>query len=217
MQRTVFLDTNVFKFSATSLRRYVGRKETLQWGPLEIESVLHSEQLVNPNEGIQNERLKKEATLLPAVAATGIGGQLRFVISAEARYEQWGLPNLDSETGMFYGASVSTVDAPIEYGRVMGGLGIDGPVEQTRFLTSLSNPRFVELQKATGAFQGDKPRNRNQLLDAFHLWCAEHNACDFFLTLDFKLIRVLARSKKEVAVRVVTPSELLHAVESEAQ
>ena len=213
MPATVFLDTNIFKFSATVLRRYVGRTETLQWGPLEISDVVYQEQLLNPNEGIQNIELKAEAELLPSVAAMGIGGRARFVISAEARYEQWGLPNLDSETGMFYGAAVADVGAPVEYSRVLGGLGFDGGAEQLRFLSALSSLRFLELQKATGAYQGDKPRNRNQLLDAFHLWCAEHNGCEFFLTMDFKLIRVFSSSRTISPVRLVKPSELLRQFE----
>lgn len=214
MPATVFLDTNIFKFSATALRRYVGRTETLQWGPaLEISDVVYQEQLLNHNEGIQNTDLKAETELLPSVAAMGIGGRARFVISAEARYEQWGLPNLDSETDMFYGAAVADVGTPVVYSRVMGGLGIDGAAEQLRFLSSLSNPRFLEFQKATGAYQGGKARNRNQLLDAFHLWCAEHNGCEFFLTLDFKLIRVFSSSRTISPVRLVKPSELLRHLE----
>ena len=157
MPPTVFLDTNIFKFSATALRRYPGRTETVQWGPLEVSGVVYTEQLTNPNDGIQNAELKEEVDLPPSVAA----------------------------------------------------MGIDGRAEQLHFLSSLSNSRFLELQKATGAYQGDKPRNRNQLLDAFHFWCAEHNECDFFLTLDFKLIRVFSLSRTTSTVRLIRPSELL--------
>lgn len=213
MTACVLLDTNVFKFAATELVRYVGRPQTLQWGPLTISDVVYSEQTLNPNDRIRNEELKAEAELLPAVAAKGMGGRAKFVISAEGQYEQWGLPNLDSEIGVFYGAGVEVIEAPIQYARVMGGLGIDGREEQLRFLSSIAVPRFRELQRATGAYQGNNPTNKNQLLDAFHLWCAEHNSCEFLLTLDFKLIRVVASSRIATPVRLVKPSELLRELE----
>jgi hypothetical protein len=67
----------------------------------------------------------------------------------------------------------------------------------------------------TGAYQGGGKWNRNQLLDAFHLWCAEYNKSDYFLTLDFKLIRILGQNRKtRLPVRAVRPSELLAALES---
>ena len=91
----------------------------------------------------------------------------------------------------------------------MIGAGIDPELEQFRFLGSLRHPRFLALQKMTGAYQGPGKLNRNQLLDAFHLWCAEHNHCSFFLTLDFKLLKVLRKGKNQPRVKAVKPSELL--------
>ena len=213
MVPSVFLDTTVFKFAATTLRRYVGRPSTVQWGPLQVHGVTYTEEVVNPNDRISDAKLKSEAGLLPAIADLGVRGQLSFLISDEARLEQWGLPNLDSETGDFYGAPIRIASAPIEYARVMGGLGIDRRLEQSRFMESLDNPRFLELQRASGAYQGNNPTNRNQLIDAFHIWCAEHNACRFLLTLDWKLQRSLAKTRVPMKVQVVSPSELLRALE----
>jgi len=80
---------------------------------------------------------------------------------------------------------------------------------QFRFLSSLKNKKFIELQKLTGADQGTGKLNRNQLLDAFHLWCAEYNGCDYFLTFDFKLMRVVGKQKGRFLGEVVKPSELI--------
>ena len=93
----------------------------------------------------------------------------------------------------------------------MVGLGFDSKDAQFQFLSSLKNRRFLELQKITGAYQGEGKLNRNQLLDAFHFWCAEFNSCAFFLTLDFKLIRMLnsARVKHASPTLAVRPSELM--------
>ena len=94
------------------------------------------------------------------------------------------------------------VEAPITYSRVVFGGPSDFRVLQFDFLAKLKSQRFVELQRVTGAYQGDRGLNRHQLLDAFHLWCAEHNRCDYFLTLDFKLIRMLRSRQSSVRVRV---------------
>ena len=89
-------------------------------------------------------------------------------MQVEAEFESLGLRNMDSQTGRFYGAPIERVDAPVKYGRVMVGLGFDSKDAQFQFLSSLKNRRFLELQKITGAYQGEGKLNRNQLLDAFH-------------------------------------------------
>lgn len=164
---------------------------------------------MNPNENILNLALKAEADLLPEVAELGKSASLEFVQTSEARYEEWGLPGMDGETGRFYDATIRYIDAPFKYGRVMGGLGIDGKAEQCRFLASIQNPRFQEIQRATGAYQGDNPLNLNQLIDAFHVWCAESYGCAYLLTLDFKLQKIVAQSKLATPLLIVRPSELL--------
>jgi hypothetical protein len=84
----------------------------------------------------------------------------------------------------------------------------------TSLPSSINDKRFIELQRACGAFQGHiKPPNHNQLLDAFHIWCAEFAGCSYFLTLDFKLMRVLSKSKAKTQLRLVRPSELLFEVQ----
>lgn len=209
MAPLVFVDTNVFKFTATSLPRYVARQQRIQWGPLAIDVTVHDDTVVNPNERIQNSELKTEADLLFPLAELGKAGTVRYIWTVESLCELWGLPNLDSQTEAFYGAPVAMADAPFYYQRAVGGIGIDSAAERMRFLLSINSKRFFELQKATGAYQGELPPNKNQMLDAFHMWCAEHNRCDYFLTLDFSLIRVLGRSPLRTSVRVVKPSELL--------
>jgi hypothetical protein len=170
---------------------------------------VHDEVIVNPNDNISNSTLKAEADLLSEVANYSKSGVLEFVQSVEARYEEWGLPNMDSKTGQFFGAAVRLIEGPFKYERVMGGAGINGEAEQYRFLSSIRDARFLAIQRATGAYQGLQPLNRNQLIDAFHLWCADSAGCAYFLTLDFKLQRTLAQSKLETRVIVLRPSELI--------
>ena len=214
MPSTVFVDSNVLKFAATHLPRFVPKKEEIQWGPRIVEVVVHHEVVVNPNDNIANPILKAEADLLPQAAAFGKSGVVEFVRTVEALYEEWGLPDMDSETGTFYGAPIRLINAPFKYGRVMGRLGIDGKAEQYRFLTSIKSPRFDAIQRATGAFQGAQPLDRNQLIDAFHIWCAEAAGCAYFLTLDFKLQRTVSQSKLETPLLLLRPSEFIGALAS---
>ena len=172
---------------------------------------------VNPNDSIPNAELKAEAELLPHLAELGKLGVIEYVIGNETLWESWGLPNMDSKTGQFYGAQVKTVQAPFEYSRIVCGGDATARERQHDFLCSIKHRRFLELQKMTGAYQGKQPLNHNQLLDAFHLWCAEHNGCDFFLTLDFKAIKVLDLSPKKSPAQAVRPSRLISLLEEREQ
>lgn len=86
---------------------------------------------------------------------------------------------------------------------------------QVEFLRSLHHTRFLELQKACGAHQGVTIAE-NELIDAFHVWCAEEAGATDFLTCDFKLIRVANQTKRfRPKVNLVTPSRLLELIEEE--
>lgn len=120
------------------------------------------------------------------------------------------LPKMDSRGGKFFGAPYRNVEPPTLYARRFT-ITAD---EQAEFLGRFAHPRFDELRKATGANQRQSKSWRNMLLDAFHIWCAEHNKCSYFLTLDMKLIRSMQNSKFAAAEpKLVLPSELLDAVQ----
>jgi hypothetical protein len=211
----VYLDTNIYKFSATQLPRLRPRQQTITWGDIVQEVTVHDFIEVDPNDKIQNQELKNEAELLPKLAELGEKGAVRYFIQIEALLESWGIPNMDSRTGKFYGAPVEQVEAPVKYGRVILGGNQDAKEMQFNFLSGLNHKRFIELQKVTGAYQGPGKLNRNQLLDAFHIWCAEHNECEFFLTLDFKLIRIVTNNRSyNSTVKLVRPSELLNNIKT---
>lgn len=207
--RRVFVDTNVLKFSATELPRFRPRPTTINWGGKTQRTTVHDSVIVNPNESITDPALKFEAGLLAQVADLGKRGLIEFLINIETLFESWWLPNMDSLSGKFYGAPLRMVEAPIRYGRLTMAGFRDPRKEQFQFLVSLNHKRFHQWQRATGAYQGKPDQRRRQLLDAFHLWCAEHNECEFFLTLDFKLIRILQTAGHESCVQAVKPSELL--------
>jgi hypothetical protein len=211
----VFLDANVFKFSAVELPRFRPREVTITWGGQEMPYIVYDLITVNPNESLGKESadVRAEAELLPEVAGLAASGLVLFQITTELQIELANLPNLDSKGGHFFGADCEIVRPPLQYSRVLFG-GHDGGSKraQCKFLCSLKHKRFLQLQRATGAYQGKNKINENQLLDAFHLWCAEHAGSDFFLSLDFTLAKVTKSAKRVRTVPVVRPSELLIAV-----
>lgn len=213
----VYLDTNVFKFSATELLRLQPRITSINWGGKNFDTTVHDIVEVNPNDSILNAELKSEVELLPRLADMGKLGVIEFAICSETLWESWGLPNMDSKSGQFYGAPIKTVQAPLEYERILVGGEIPARERQYDFLCSIGDSRFLELQKMTGAYQGKCPMNHNQLLDAFHLWSAEHNGCEFFLTLDFKVIRALELCRNKSSVRTLSPSALICLLEDRQQ
>ena len=207
----IFLESTVFKFSATKQLRFIPyNKEVRNWYGRVVGFIVNKLDYVNPNDRITNPDLKTEADLLPMVAGLAKDSKIHGVTHVETEFETWGLPKMDSESGRFYGAPIEHVNAPIKYSRIFIGAGLDSKQLQRNFLLSITNARFKELQKVTGAYQGKRPANSNQLLDAFQIWCAEHSECDYFLTLDFKLIRVVMKHhKRPKRLVLVKPSTLL--------
>lgn len=208
----VYIDTTVFKSSATQLPRLLPREKTINWGGKYQKIIVYTFSYINPNDAIANNNLKNEISLLTTLAEAGKHGEVKYVVQDETIFECWGLPKMDSRTGIFYGTPIEHVEAPIEYSRVLNGPIGDAKCLQFSFLSSIKNSRFLKLQKMTGAYQGPGKLNRNQLLDAFHIWCAEHNKCDFFLTLDLKLVNMLRGKKPYPLVEVVKPSELINKI-----
>lgn len=213
----VYLDTNVFKFSAIHLLRMRRREQEVDWGGHITTLEVQDAAIENPNDQLEdNSEIKREAGLLREVAELGTDGQVDFIKNIETDIERFGLPNLDSLTKKFYNAPIKTVDAPIQYRRIMfTGERDHYKEEQFNFLRTIKHERFSELQRITGAYQGVNKTNRNQLLDAFHIWCAEHHGCDFFLSLDFKLARMIQQSRNKTKVKIVRPPELLAAIKQE--
>ena len=110
----VYIDANILKLSATRLLRFRPREVIVDWGGTRQPLTVHDPVTVNPNVGIANNpELKREAELLPQVAALADSGIVDFLINIETQMEVWGLPNLDSGTGSFYGAPHTLIEAPV--------------------------------------------------------------------------------------------------------
>ncbi len=212
----VLIDTNVLKFSATGPLMFipVNRKTTNLYG--RVVAVQASEiGYQNRNEKIEGSDLKKEVDLLLQISELAKSGGVQIFLNRETMFESTGLPAMESPSGKFFGAPINDAAAPIRYARTLMSPAISSNELTLNFLKGIKDTRFLELQKVTGAYQGKDKFNLNQLLDAFYIWCAEHNHCDYMLTLDFKLIKMARNNPKHsMKVKVVKPSELLAATEN---
>lgn len=208
----VFLDTCVVKHSIrkkTVLRPRPPKQ--IRWGNTIHESIVHDVVTYDPTAKVQDEPLRTEIDRLTDVATLAKAGRIELLWHNESQIEFWGIYLIPGGHSELLQAGVTMVEGPIRYGRVLSPTrpGETWSSVQLEFLKSLHQPRFRALQKACGALQGEQIHDR-QLLDAFHIWCAEEAKATHFLTTDLKLVRTV-RACKTVSplVRVVTPSELL--------
>ncbi len=101
------------------------------------------------------------ADILPDVGQTwGRMGLVKYVIQMEAKLESWGIPNMDSKSGRFYGAPLEQIDAPVIYSRVIAG-GLSHPKDmQYEFLSSL---KAQEVYRTTKNNRGLRRGKRRQI------------------------------------------------------
>jgi len=214
MSPKILLDTTVLKFSASGPLSYIPvNRKTRNWYGRVTGFQFYKIGYVDRNQKIQNPELKREVQLLPKIAELAKSGTIELLMHQETVFESWGVPAMGSPDGPFYGAPISQAESPIKHGHrtlFAPSLGLS-PDELTKnFLAGIRDKRFERLAKITGGYQGAGRYNLNQMRDAFYVWCAEHNECDFLLTLDFKLIRMLRNNTRDnLQVALVKPSELL--------
>jgi len=72
------------------------------------------------------------------------------------------------------------------------------------FLSRIKHPRFLKLLKATGG---------SHAADLYHLWEAEHNGLEYFITLDRKFVNAVTRPKPlDTPVKICTPEQFVQAL-----
>ena len=120
--------------------------------------------------------LQQEIDLLPQIAAMARSKVLELLWHRESRVEFISMAKLGAPKSVLLDAGVTFVPSPIKYARTITPISLlsaDWKGEQVQFLAKLRDwPRYLEIQRACGAIPGTK-RYGSQLIDAFHLWCAE--------------------------------------------
>ena len=189
--KTVFLDTNAFKFCTTEKLMYMEKPDSA--------SYIHWK---DPNENLP-EPLRTQVSMLHEIFQKH-AAQFTFQTSIEVHLESFRCTTLGGKKSAMENITVNPVSPPIELSRPLISKEYDISVFQR-----IRHPRFLELQRATGAYQGDRI-DGNQLIDTFHIWTAENANCDYFLTLDLKLVRIVQGHKTHPPkTKVVSPQQLL--------
>ena len=168
---------------------------------------------IDPTSKITAEPLRTEINLLSDIAKLAKAGYIELLSHFEMELELLQIQLLGRSRSEFDGINIQRVEGPVRYARMLTSWQAL-PTEsakslQIAFLKGLQHSRYHELQRGCGAHQGGQI-NGNQLIDAFHIWCAESGGASHFLTTDLKLIRLTRQHRTSPPrVRVLTPSELL--------
>jgi hypothetical protein len=194
----VFLDTAVAKHSIRArtvlkpTRHQVNILGRLQ------EVVVQEIVKIDPAASVEP-RLRAQIDLLPEVVRRARVGDIELVWNIETQLEFFEIYLYPGGGTSELLDAVKVIEGPIKYDRAITPMSpLSGETSRslrTDFLRGLDCPRFLELQRACGAFQGDHGVNENQLVDAFHIWCAEAADASHFLTTDFRLVRAVRGHK----------------------
>lgn len=208
---TVFIDTNILKFSAVKKHVFQPRIATVNWGGSDFEMEYFERHTANDLLRIKHDVQRRDAIALPMLAYAGISDWIKFYYHREVLLESSGLPRMRSASGSFFGCTIHKVPDPhTPRSRIISGGEKKLREHTSHFLNGLEDRRFIELTRATGAYQGtSQTLNLNQGLDAYHIWCAENAKINYFLTMDYKLKKMVEKSRIDTSVRVVTPTELI--------
>lgn len=198
---SVFIDTCVFKAAHRTLR--FGKLEGVRTESGELVGKRVPIIEYTHNDKIGDLAYRRECGLVEDVAQVIASGKLTAVTSVEVLLEFVGLPKTFPGTGgMLYGAEYEFIPTPVSF-----DLQLTSKREDLRHrLEAITDPRYCEIRKQVGAFQGRKKVRLNQLFDALMLWTAETAGCEYFLTVEKKLLRYQFRSQSLICVN---PSGLL--------
>lgn len=204
----VVLDACTLKHAVD--RRIVAyrRKKSIEWGGSTVTATIWRWAEVFPWARLDS-NLLSHVILLPLIAHLARKKRIVLMAHPEMLGEFCGLSETNDPRGRFLGAPIQKAPDPLRYSRMILGAGLTAAEHRFLFLDGLSHPRFLELQRVTGA-NNPGPKRPNQLADAFHIWTAEKAEADFFLTTDLKLVKSAAVNRPEKpTVSVVAPQELV--------
>lgn len=224
MRRSVraFLDTNILKYATDERLVYVPRVRKVIWGDQQHEVTAHTPTVIHPNKKL-DAGLRAEVAELPFIAFLAHRKRIELLCHGEVVIELMGLPRTTDRRGLFYGAPIKMSPDPIPYGRIVMGdvalpqqpRGVKNPLNaaklrQVDFIQHLADPRILALRKACNA-DTRHGVNPNQLIDAFHLWCAEAAGATHFLTAERSLLELGNDRSLALKCTPVLPSQLVRA------
>jgi hypothetical protein len=180
---TAFLDTTIMKLAADHVIRGFSRRRTVLWGPQTVTIPIVQYRVVPklPKSGTEQ---YADAAVLPLIAHLAVRGRIELLWHLDGIIEFAGLPHTHCPGGRFYGAPIRQVLPPKPLGRIIASGHKSMREHQYDFLKSMRPERFLELQVAVGVKTG-AANTLNQMLDAWHIYCAEHVGATYFVTCDY--------------------------------
>ena len=198
------LDTNIWLSTVTHDLLLVPK--TVKWGEIFVTADVATEQ---PRK-LRNKTQEKSDAIydaLKAIAVMSKEGRVILYRSNETQFEEMHLrrPSLrGTELDAFSGIDVEFVHGPLRRDFTITAHSSREELkgEWYEFLGNIRHPRFLELRTAIPA--------KKHTADLYHIWTAEHNSLDCYITLDQKFVNAVALPKPiETSVIVCTPTEFL--------
>lgn len=228
--KKIFVDNCINSLSKTM--QAVFKEYNFVWGGTSQKvNILGFERKPMPN--ADQEWKLKQIECLPTVRRLAIEGTIKLFIYHELTNEAWKRPGsfpVNSFGDIFAGITFENVDAAVERSFFFQ-MELSEYIKQDemiKFCAWLLNSKVenlagrIEGQKRYPAFLLNNLRQverfrelcrglaEKQYPDAFHLWTAEVNGMEYFLTTDRKFIRVMTETKNiRLPCRPVSPAELL--------
>lgn len=208
MSSGVLIDNSVLGHSITHETGWVSTGPK-KWGEIDIETGYAARVCVyGPDSDSQ---VYRNVTFLPGLAHLARKGRLEFYTSAELQDEQFRQPSGrfrgygSFDHGLLYDVHLKSVDGHVLPNMGPTWMGLPSAQEQQQLrLARINDPLYAALVERLG------PKNN---LDAWHISTAERHGLFCFLTMDFRLKRLVdANASKEpfrsLRTRVMTPAEL---------
>jgi len=206
----VFVDTSIVRFSETERQHWIVENQSVQWGPTTVASPVHQPVSEFPLEKLNHEQSQKayrDALLIPKIDDLAKDGLISLCWHKETQWEYLRKRTVGSAKPSIIDR-IGNANCQIYYGRLITS-PFKNEDEQLSFLQRLNHSEFEKWKKIVGGAKLGAPGERSQLMDAWNLWSADHNHCDYFLTMDYKLIKSVASRKHSSTLRLVSPSIFL--------
>jgi len=195
-----FVDTSIIRHAVRM--EYGEETRTVQWGGSTHE--WQSSVLVPKPQ--RDSWLETQIEAIRLVAAAARRGDVHLVVSPETDLEAMDFPRpllVRSSASLLYGITFERAVPPFYLNRLLvtpRELEVRGwdPLQQA--LDLAPDERYRAIRAAIGP---------EKAMDAYHLRCAEHAGCEYFLTTDKRLVNSAKnQSRLELQLHLVFPSEL---------
>jgi hypothetical protein len=205
-----FLDTNVVRNSQHTRTVWYEETQSITWGDREFEVPLLTSRETKPIEKFRgqdgNRIAYRDAKNIRYIEILAKLRLIKLFWDFELHWEFISGRKMNKGTPSIV-KYLEKGHSPIFYGRTVVS-AFSSEDHQFEFLKSLKHPRYDEWKKAANVV-ADTRKEKNQLLDAFSLWTAEHNWCDYFVTMDYDLIDSVAKSSIQTDLRLLRPTQLI--------